>query len=292
MGTLSSNFTWRRVTRQAPCPICGKPSWCLVACDDAVALCMRISKGSARQTRRGAFVHILSSDATDGQRPRNVAHVYPRSARADLTRLSEMFKAAMTVSSLRTLGGTVGLDVRTLLYLDIGWSSGWNAWSFPMRSATGQILGIRLRRPNGRKFAVPGSHEGLFLPTQFPASNRLIVCEGPTDTAAILQLGVAAVGRPSCVGGIREVSEMVKRAAWPEVVVMGDNDEPGLRGAEALASTLRVYCPRVRLITPPLPYKDARAWVNSGVTGDVVLQRIEDSPVLHLSVASRTYGHA
>jgi len=33
-----------RVSRRQPCPICGKPDWCLMAEDGSAAICARIEE--------------------------------------------------------------------------------------------------------------------------------------------------------------------------------------------------------------------------------------------------------
>ena len=153
-----------------------------------------------------------------------------------------------------------------------------------MSDAKGDVTGIRLRSPDGRKWAVLGSRDGLFVPRDLAFDGRLLVCEGPTDTAALLGLGFEAVGRPSCAGGTRQVCELAQRQQVPEVVIVADNGEPGVRGAESLASTLILYCPAVRIICPPDEIGDARAWVQAGATYDVVLGTIEAAPVRRLTI--------
>jgi hypothetical protein len=65
----------------------------------------------------------------------------------------------------------------------------------------GEVVGIRLRNERG-KFAVRGSRQGVFV-AGVPAQKTLFVCEGPTDTAAAVDLGLFAVGRPNCCCGGR-----------------------------------------------------------------------------------------
>jgi hypothetical protein len=79
-----------------------------------------------------------------------------------------------------------------------------------MMDVAGRVQGIRLRFSNGRKLAVRGGREGLFVPSGLAATNQLLICEGPTDTAALLDLGFAAVGRPSCAGGTRLLVELLR----------------------------------------------------------------------------------
>lgn len=54
---ISFVYNWRRVSRQEPCPVCGKGDWCLVARDGSQALCMR--RESARCGPAGGWLHPL-----------------------------------------------------------------------------------------------------------------------------------------------------------------------------------------------------------------------------------------
>src|SRR5262249_22709102 len=150
----------------------------------------------------------------------------------------------------------LGLTVSSLRSLGIGWATNHSAWSFPMADAKCNVVGIRLRLPEGRKFAVRGGRDGLFVPTALAdalagGGGRLLVAEGPTDTAALLDLGFAAVGRPSCTGGVRLLADLLRHCQPPEVVIVADADAPGQYGAANLAAVLVAHAPTVRIITPP-----------------------------------------
>jgi DNA primase len=159
-----------------------------------------------------------------------------------------------------------------------------------MSDASGLVVGIRLRRPDGRKLSVRGGKEGLFIPADLPDGGRLLICEGPTDTAALLDLGFSAVGRPSCTGGTRHLVELVRLRRPSELVIVADGDGPGQRGAEGLAATLAAYCAVVRVITPPAPHKDARAWKQAGATAGDVVALIDAAPVRRLQIRTRKAG--
>jgi phage/plasmid primase-like uncharacterized protein len=164
------------------------------------------------------------------------------------------------------LSRLLGVTEANLRRLGVGWSAQHHAWTFPMRDAAGEVRGIRLRGTDGRKWSVKGGREGLFLPDSLDASQRLLICEGPTDTAAAMDMGCAAVGRPSCTGGAGLLLRLVRDRRPAEVVVVADQDAPGQSGAAALAAELRGYVRVVRVITPPA--KDLRAWRQSGASAD------------------------
>jgi phage/plasmid primase-like uncharacterized protein len=188
------------------------------------------------------------------------------------------------------LGDSLGLSVESLCALDIGWSAFCRAWSFPMRDAAGSVIGIRLRRPNGTKFAVRGSKEGLFLPAASSTDERLLICEGPTDAAALLVLGYSAVvGRPSCTGGVKLLAELVRRRRPGEVIIVADGDEPGRRGANNLASVLVAYCAVVRVVVPSR-WKDVREFLRAGGTQQRLEQAIAAAPERRLVVRGIAAG--
>jgi hypothetical protein len=213
-------------------------------------------------------------------------------AAIDFDALAERFIGAMATPALCGLARGLGVSVVNLRRLRIGWSTRHGAWSFPMTGAAGRVLGIRLRKQNGRKFAVSGGREGLFLPADLDTRGRILICEGPTDTAALLDLDFAAVGRPSCTGGVRLLVELVQRYRPVDVVVVADGDGPGRRGADNLASVLTAYAPAVRVIEPPSGINDARDWMRQGTAHDDVLAAIEATPARRLQVSTRPTGRA
>ena len=165
-----------------------------------------------------------------------------------------------------------------------------------MRDTRGNVLGIRLRRSNGFKFSVKGGHEGLFIPRRVgqgrsgsvPGGTSLVICEGATDTAALLDMGLdSVVGRPSCTGGVKLLVELVRLRQRPEVVIIRDNDDPGRRGAENLASVLAKYAPAVRTIQPPHGIKDARAWKQAGANREELESAITIAPARRAVICAR-----
>jgi hypothetical protein len=99
-----------------------------------------------------------------------------------------------------------------------------------------------------------------------------------------MDLGFAVIGRPSCNGAS---VHCVRLARGRDVVIIADADEPGQRGAVSLASTLRLYCPSVRIVTPPAPHKDARAWVRAGAIQADVQAVIDAADPHQLRVETR-----
>ena len=78
--------------------------------------------------------------------------------------LADRYKAAADPARIDRLAGLLGVSTASLARLGIGWCGSSRTWSFPMTDAAGRVRGIRLRTDEGRKFAVRGGHDGLFIP--------------------------------------------------------------------------------------------------------------------------------
>jgi hypothetical protein len=282
------------------CAICGgRKKWCRRLRDGSLVMCMRVAAGSVSQSKNGGWIHRLHgcrSEYCDSQ----TIYIESRQPREDITALADAYERAAWPMMKDVLAANLGLTLQSLERLNLGWaydlcSSRDNmgvfdagdamrlcsdrCWAFPMRDGAGSVIGIRLRNKGG-KFAISGSRAGVFIPTNMPSDGRLFICEGPTDTAAMLDLGFAAIGRDCCTGGTSLIVDYLRRHKFTDVVVLSDADAPGRRGAMSLGSTLRLYAKLVRTIEPPEGIKDARAWVNAGAAAADVLNVVHavDSP--------------
>ena len=159
------------------------------------------------------------------------------------------------------LSERLGVSVDSLKWFSACWAKEHNAWAFPMRNRWLQIVGIRLRRLDGDKFSVRGGHEGLFIPGR-QSGPRLFIVEGPTDAAAGLTMGLWTIGRPNCSGAVRETSLYIKNQKPAHVVIVSDNDKPGLDGSDRLKEAID----GVRVTEIVLPCKDMRAFCQAGGT--------------------------
>ena len=160
------------------------------------------------------------------------------------------------------------------------------AWPMTDRTAAwrpmhpGRVVGVRTRNFRTKeKRALVGSREGLLVPTGIAnCLDTLAVCEGPTDTLAMLSLGIDAIGRPSCRGAVDETVVTVGGLHASHVVVVLDRDEAGIRGGVDFAVLLsRSLSRSVRLVIPPAPHKDVRAWIAAGATRSDLIDAIERS---------------
>jgi len=262
----SLGSTLIRVSKQYPCPICGKHDWCSIFQDGICAICMRISAGAIKETLNGGFLHRLSNSKLPCIRTIPAKPEMPK--RDDLPDIADYFHEQGKKSHHRIswLSDQLGLPLWTLNDLSVGWSERRKAFSFPMRDSKDRIIGIRLRSWAGKKYAVTGSREGLFIPKNLEKSSRILICEGPTDCAALLSIGFPVIARPNCSGGVKHIIGWIKQNNQDEVVIVSDTDEPGRRGAQSLASALCIYAPSLQVIYPPDGVRDVRAWINTGAS--------------------------
>jgi hypothetical protein len=225
---------------------------------------------SDRPTRNGGWLHRIA----DAPPPRPPCRVYvpasPEPER-DWRALLERWTRRTAPVDFARLAHLLGVSAASLKRLSAALSDRPGVWAFPMCDAKRRVIGIRLRAADGRKWAVAGSRNGLFWPEGLSAdrSAPLLVCEGPTDTAALLDLGHDAIGRPSCTGAVEMVAEVVRRLRRRDVVIVADADGPGIDGADRLARALTAAGRRPKVIRP-LKGKDARAWLRGGASRAVV----------------------
>jgi len=272
--------SWVRTSKSRPCPICGKPDWCLVSADGSAAICPRIAEGSVKRCGEAGWLHKLRDERPPSRKVASARVMLGGGPVRDMVGMAARCTAAAHREKLAEMADGLGLSVEGLQRLGIGWSAEHKAWTFPMCDADGRVTGIRLRLPNGRKLSVKGGHEGLFTPRGLDTGDRLLIAEGPTDTAALLDLGFQTVGRPSCTGGVRLLERFIRMHRPRQVAIVADADEAGRRGAVRLAEVLALHCSDVRVIAPPAGVKDARAWLNAcGTASDVTAAITAASPV-------------
>lgn len=184
------------------------------------------------------------------------------------------------------LATQLGVSSDALRRLRVGWNPAMAVTSWPMRDADGNVIGIRTRDPKtSAKRSVGGSVAGLFYdPDQVLCAlrgARVWVCEGATDTAALLTLGLIAIGCPSAGDGAEIITAIGRRILPSEWVVVADADDAGIEGAKKLRSNLSMVAP-VRIITPPLGVKDVRAWLNHGVGIEGLESKASEAEVFNL----------
>ena len=247
-------MSFTRVTKSQPCPICKRGDWCRVFAD-GWAECMRVP--SDKPATSGGWMHRQGLLPTFPL-PRRMA-VSPPTPTINATKLMRDWLAMTSPAELDAFASSLGLSSASVTAVGAAWAAAHSAWAFPMCDGHGNVVGIRLRNERG-KFAVRGSKQGIFL-ANIPKQKTLFVCEGPTDTAAAVELGLFAVGRPNCCCGGAEIRVYARRHECSRVVVISDNDKPGLDGARKVGGELKlpfaIYVP---------PAKDVREFVRLGGT--------------------------
>lgn len=257
--------TMHRVTKSKPCGICGKFDWCVYGLD--VAICMRVPSHRPKQFTDGTvgYLHSRSGGPLPVPLPKKKEEVF-----VDSAKLVDTWRQQYGLSSLGYLAQTLGVDVKSLELLDCVKAPQHLVWGFPMRDGKGFIIGIRMRHQNDRKWCEPGGHNGLFIPNKYN-DGEITICEGPTDTAAALSLGLNAIGRFNCCGGIGMIQQHIITARIKRATIVADVDNdrvvngstinPGIQGAIQLAEVLGIP---TRCVT--LPTKDIRNFILSGGT--------------------------
>lgn len=128
---------------------------------------------------------------------------------------------------------------------------------------------ICLRHPSIKKMKFGWLHvrkrEGdLSGESLLAGEGPVLVVEGMSDVAAAMGLGFTGIGRPSNLGGLAIVAELVRGRP---MIVVGENDQksdgkwPGRDGMMAAFETARKGTPDAKMIMPPPTVKDLRSWV-------------------------------
>ena len=105
-----------------------------------------------------------------------------------------------------------------------------------------------------------------------------MICEGPIDTAAGLDIGFAAVGRPHSDAG---TEVLIRLGVGRNVVIFGNRDPASRTEAEGLAMELKLHRASVRIIHPPDEMKDLRAWMVAGLSYAELEAKIEATEPIH-----------
>tara|TARA_B100001059_G_scaffold76184_1_gene73763 strand:- start:8423 stop:9277 length:855 start_codon:yes stop_codon:yes gene_type:complete len=280
--------TWRDVKPGRPCEICGKPDWCGYT-EDGAHRCKRVIAKTGYRVVRPADDPREPGNATVFRREEDVPggsfvprKISPPAKEFKLSNFNnvqaEYLANGMDMHEERDrLAKRLGLKGRHLFMLGIGWHKGLEAWTFPMYDETLKVVGIRTRSKAGEKRAVRGSSDGLFA-TLNPISKLpgpVYIAEGPTDTAALLALGLYKVlGRSNCLGGVTIIEKLCVNQ---DVVVVADHDPPGQNGAKHLIDRLQGISNTAKVIVPPA--KDIREWVKQGATPDDFQSLLREEPL-------------
>lgn len=274
---------WRRVNRETPCPICGRPDWCRIG--TRYVHCMRIE--SPKPAKNAGWYHPLDASVASAlpppekAKPRKTDAELHRMFRADLERWSKLGDAKVL-----ELAAILGVNADCLKSLHVTWTG--YCWATPERTPEGMIVGLATRSIDGQKWMMTDSRHGLVFPADLPRhrDEPILLVEGMSDTAAAMTIGISAVGRPNNQTGGKMLAKLL--ANWRgRIVVMGEYDWrepkpipgrqphpvdcqgcmqcfPGKYGAMVIAKELRkTLKPPVSIRMPPGGSKDLRTFTNS-----------------------------
>jgi len=260
--------SWLRVSKKDPCRVCEKADWCTYT-EAGAACCMRVE--SLKPLKNGGWLH-KSNERTAPVYYQKRTQAPTIESAPDFDNLCKNWSQETSAGQIARLASDLDVCPMALVNLGCAWARPYKAWAFPMKDPMGKIIGIRLRAWNGQKWAVKGSRAGLFIPGVLPSNeNVLMVVEGPTDCAAALPLGYAAIGRPSCLGCEDEVKKFMAHRRFSRALIVTDNDTPGLRGSNKLQLHLNV---RSCVWAPPA--KDLRQFLSAGGNRQVVDSLLKD----------------
>src|SRR5687767_2042321 len=94
---------WTRATKNAPCPVCRKPDWCVFKPD--IVLCMRVESDRPARGDAGGWLH-LRGDQAPRVPARRVRIATPSTI--DFEALSQRFQEAASFESVAALGVQLG----------------------------------------------------------------------------------------------------------------------------------------------------------------------------------------
>ena len=279
-------MSWVRVSKKEPCPICAKADWCMVSDEADAALCMRVQSEKPFTMASGetAYIHNLTEKPTKWIPVARKKE--PPKPVVDFDAIMQEGFRHTSEAVFRLFCASLGLPeeaVTTGSGVGCVWLPQYRAWGFPMRDGNYKAIGIRLRNDKGEKWAVTGSKNGIFY-SLGDLQRTIVICEGPTDTAAAIACGFFAIGRPSCSAGVNEVVDFINRnrREVSRAIIIPDNDEPGLNGAEKLQAVLPV-----KSCIATIPCKDMREFYKMG-GGSVLMESIVADKVWTIPVAGRT----
>ena len=245
---------WHNVSKREPCPICHKTDWCNLSNDGAVCICHRVESPHLARSGSGWIHRLIDrppsysshksylSHVSKAASPGSVGRAVPSPPEQDstiqcspspstFTSTLDFEKVHRSYDSdpilIEGLATTLGVDDLALKSLDVRFNRFDECWSFPMRDADGQIIGLRFRELAGsRKWSARGSHDGLFMGRELVEMlkssatanfvSRGLCCEQSSDQQTNRPTGhLSPTEPPSICAGQSSVSEAQKSTHRP-----------------------------------------------------------------------------
>lgn len=292
-----ANPRWRVVTKDKPCPSCGKTDWCAWAPDGDALRCMREGATpsgmvAGKTDRDGGKIYRYPKGTAPALKT-SKRPVPPAGVPAKFADVVTRLQSASTPETLAALATATGVPQTAWAKLSPGWAdavalrsmraggAGWeidrpeNAWAIPEYGGDGNVVGASLRAHDGRKgspSSAVGARRGLVVPSDLhERGDPVLIVEGASDVAAGVAMGLAVVGRPSNRGGAEDLAKLLEGR---QVLVVGEHDAkpggkwPGRDGAIAVAGRLAAaWGEAVPWTLPPQGSKDIRQYLTSKIAG-------------------------
>lgn len=291
------SYTWVNARKSDPCFVCGRPNWCGRACDDngrvRRLLCRKTSshplygQGDQRSDKDGRAYYIFRPRHSDGSfeafgsRPFADPDAAPRpKSKRKVTNAvfsPNSYGIGLTAARARLLGQSLKLPASAVTVTGVGFDLAVGAegvYTFAERDGAGRVIGFHHRFLDGTKKHKAGTSRGLFVPDEWEQfGGPLYLVEGASDALAMAAAGLASIGRPSNLGGVVFLKELLARVpAERFIVVVGENDRkangdwPGRHGAYVTATSLAAGLGRsVQWAMVPKGAKDVREWLTARV---------------------------
>jgi putative DNA primase/helicase len=167
-------------------------------------------------------------------------------------------------------------------------------WLIDERNADGEVVGTAIRLPDGSKDFKRGGKRGLILAWPLDgysgtsSDHPVYVCEGASDTAAMMTLGIDAVGIPMAGQCGAWLAQLLNDR---HVVIVADADKAGANGTAKIVEALQGKAASIRVILPPNGAKDARTAVIAGADKAAFLSlAAESKPTKAASSVGATTG--
>lgn len=276
---------WSRFKARTPCAVCqdhrGKCCHMGPVENPTIVLCLFQDQGSFKASSKGmGWLHKLRESegprAPPMRAPAPKAHPY-------VTRLAVQCYKDTPSEKIHWLSNNLRVvSPEALWRLRVGWCNTFidvrcgeectaNAYTFPMRFPNESVCGIRLRKPEGFKYAVPGSINAVFVPVQLSGKGVLWVVEGPTETGTLITHGIEAIGRPSNTAGEDYIIGYLRRNKYHCVVIGVNSDPEGSRARRftmqaSVSLAMRALSMGIEVLSSIPPVKDYRAWTIVGAT--------------------------
>lgn len=299
---------WSRVTRHAPCPVCGSPSYCTFNPYAGIAKCMKVEEGSFAQKMSDLgpqFFHRLEEALQQKQYKKVKWKDVPRINNTQMRRWLRVWHERAKLDKLHDQRAKeLGLSAESMRVLGVGWANQSEIllhktrcvhkgyWTVPLYNENLNSVGVALQPPADAtgderdltKKMISGSKPGMYATKTTRCGGTLLICEGFSDTATAITMGYHAIGRLSNTGTHNVIIAYVEQHLPDTVIVIPDNDpeckprareltEMGALNMLDAVRKLKIEC----VIMKPTTAKDLRQWYLNGGTRNALDKAINNT---------------